>query len=437
VYDYEDGYGSAAAPGNGQTCYFSADFTPPTIGAVAENPPAVAGGAPGSMTISATDTGTNPSGVARILYNINGTSLTAGGAGEQSVPSNGSATTIPLATDQWGTNTVWYAVQDVAGNISQAKSYSFSVAAGTYEAGTAGDLDGDGKPDLVAIDASGNIDLYSNPLGYTPSTANSSTIVVKASDASIYTGAASFAGALIAHSGSVHGKNCDDLDIVSHGQLLIEENNTCAADPTFTPTVTTRPSAASTGTPTAAAAAYDSNDWNQVQQLIALSGPVNGVLATTDLITLEESGGTEYLWEFPMTGSTPGAPILLDSGSSWSGVTLINAGVTSSGSHVLWTRNNTTGAVTQYLGINSDTTNSLGTGTAVTGTALSATSYPLITGAGNITSATGSGPALWAIDPAGTLQLIQTTIDSSNNATVLAPDPMTATGWGTGITAIS
>ena len=437
VADWEDGFGSIVEPGPGVGCYFSTDFTPPTIGAVTENPPTVAGGTPGNMTISATDGGTDPSGVARILYNINGTSLTAGGTLEQSVPSNGSATTIPLTTNQWGTNTVWYAAEDAAGNISQAQSYSFSVAAGTYTTGTAGDLDGDGKPDLVAVDPNGNIDLYSNPLGDSPATPNTYTTVVKASDASGYTGATSFTGALIAHSGSVHGKNCDDLDIISNGQLLIEENNTCATDPTFTPTVTTRPSTPASGTPTTAVSAYDSTDWSQAQQLIALSSPVKGVLATTDLISLEKSGGTEYLWEFPMNGPVPGAPTLLDSGSAWSGVTLINAGVTSTGSHVLWTRNNTTGAVTQYLGIDTDTTNTLGTGEPVAGTALSATAYPLITGAGNITTAAGSGPALWTIAPSGTLQLIQTTIDSSNSATVLAPDPMTATGWGSRLTAIS
>ncbi len=437
VATWEDGFGSIVEPGPGVGCYFSTDFTPPTIGTVTENPPTVAGGTPGSMTISATDTGPDPSGVADILYNINGTSLTAGGTGQIPVASNGSATTIPIATSLWGTNTVWYAVQDAAGNVSQAQSFTFSAAAGTYKAGTAGDLDGDGKPDLVAVDASGNIDLYSDPLGYSPTTPNAGTTVVKASDASNYTGAASFTGALIAHSGSVHGKNCDDLDIVSNGQLLIEENNTCAADPTFTPTTTTRPSTTAPGTPAAAAAAYDSTDWSQAQQLIALSSPVNGVLATTDLISLEESGGTEYLWEFPMNGPNPGAPTLLDSGSTWSGVTLINAGVTTTGSHVLWTRNNTTGAVTQYPGIDSDTANSLGAGTTVAGTALSTTAYPLITGAGDITTAAGTGPALWAIDPSGTLQLIQTTVDSSNNATVLTPDPITATGWGTGITALS
>ena len=442
VATWEDGFGSIVEPGPGVACYFSTDFTQPTIGTVTKNPPTVAGGTPGSMTVSATDTGTDPSGVAAILYNVNGTSLTAGGTGEQSVPSNGSATTIPLATSQWGTNTVWYAAEDAAGNLSQAQSYSFPVAAGAYTTGTAGDLDGDGKPDLVAVDSSGNIDLYSNPLGYSPTTANTGTTVVKASDASTYTGAASFTGALIAHSGTVHGKNCDDLDIVSNGQLLIEENNTCAADPTFTPTVTTRPAAPVAGTPSAAAAAYDSTDWTQTQQLIALSSPVNGVLATTDLISLEDSGGTEYLWEFPMTGPNPGAPTLLDSGSAWSGVTLINAGVATvngtANSHILWTRNNSTGAVTQYSGIDTDTATTLGTGTPVTGTALSASAYPLITGAGTITTGAGSGPALWAIDPSGTLQLIQTTVTGSNNAAaVLAPDPMTATGWGTGVTAIS
>ena len=107
------------------------------------------------------------------------------------------------------------------------------------------------------------------------------------------------------------------------------------------------------------------------------------------------------------------------------------------GSHALWTRNNSTGAITQYLDIDADTTNSLGTGTAVAGSTLSASAYPLITGAGDVGTGTNSGPALWAVDTTGTLQLIPTTLDPTTyNATALAPDAMTATGWGTGMTAI-
>ena len=443
VATWEDGFGSIVEPGPGVGCYFSTDFTPPTIGAVTENPPTVAGGTPGSMTISATDTGSDPSGVARILYNINGTSLTAGGTGEQSVASNGSATTIPLATSLWGTNTVWYAVQDAAGNITQTAKYTFPVAAPTYVPGTTGDLNGDGNPDLVGVDANGNIDLYSNPSADTPSNAVPGATVISASVAAANTTASNFTGALIAHAGSVQEQNCDDLEIIAGGQLLMEENNDdCGASPTYATTNGQRPPAPAAGTPAAAVSAYDSSDWSQARQLLAIATPgtYNGKpdVVTTDLITLENSGGTEYLWEFPLQGATPQPPILLDSGSTWAGVTLINAGIIN-GNHALWTRNNTTGVITQYPNITADTTNSLGTGTTVanSGTPLTATAYPLIASAGDVTAGGNNGPALWAVDASGTLQLIPTTVDTNNNATVLTPQAMTAAGYAAGVTALS
>ncbi len=93
--------------------------------------------------------------------------------------------------------------------------------------------------------------------------------------------------------------------------------------------------------------------------------------------------------------------------------------------------------MTQYLDIDADTTNTL-TGTQIANSGYSTATYPLLVSAGDITDSNGAtGPALWATDTAGTLQLIPTTLDSSGNATILGPEPMTATGWATGLTAIS
>ena len=444
AYASEDSgtYSTTAGPSTADSCWFSVDLTPPTLGTATATPPTAAGGAPGTLAVTATDGGTDPSGVAQFLYNMNGTSLTAGGDGEQSIASTGSAT-IPLTAEHWGTNTVWYTAEDAAGNIATPTSYSFYVAPGAYVTGTAGDLSGDGKPDLAAIDSSGNIDLYSNPLSDTPSGSNTGSLLIPAADAASTTGASSFTGALIAHSGSTHGQNCDDLDIVQHANLLVEQNNNClitSPNNTWTPVDGQRPPAPAAGTPTAAATAYDSSDWGQVQQLLALSAPEtnNGStdLVTTDLVTLELSGGTEYLWEFPMNGPAPEAPTLLASGSAWSGVDLINAGLIN-GSPALFTRNISTGAVTEYQNLNSDTTNTL-TGTTIATGGYSSATYPLLTGAGEVgPSSATSGPALWAVDASGTLQLIPTSIAGNGNATILDPEAMTASAWGTSLSAIS
>ena len=448
VYDGEDdnAFSSTAAPSTTDSCWFSVDTTAPSLGTEVATLPTTVDGTPGTLTLSATDGGPLPSGVASISYNVNGTSLTAGGDNEHTVPTAGGdsgSITIPLVAEHWGTNSVWWSATDVAGNVATAKLYTFYVSPGTYTPGTAGDLSGDGKPDLATIDSSGNIDLDSNPLADTPTSADASSVLIPAAKASSVTGAASFTGALIAHSGSTHGLNCDDLAIVQNGNLAIEQNNNCLiTDPnnTWTPNNEVRPSTPATGTPATAAAAYDSTDWYDVQQLLALSTPEttkgNTDLVTTDLITLESAGGTQYLWEFPLQGASPTAPTLLASGGAWSGISLINAGLVN-GQHALWVRNNTSGVVTQYLDIDADTTNTL-TGTQIANSGYSTATYPLLVSAGDITDSNGAtGPALWATDTAGTLQLIPTTLDSSGNATILGPEPMTATGWATGLTAIS
>jgi len=445
AYGTEDSanFSSASAPSSSDSCWFSVDLTPPTVNStVTANPPTTAGGAPGTLGVTATDGGTDPSGVTKILYNMNGTSLTAGGSGEQAIASTGSAT-IPLTAQSWGTNTVWYSAQDAAGNISTPQSYSFYVAPPAYTPGTAGDLNGDGKPDLAVIDAGGNIAFTSNPLADTPASSGTTTALIPASQAAGTTGAATFTGALLAHSGSVHGQNCDDLEIVQNGNLSVEENQNClisSPSATWTPHNGQRPSAPVAGTPAAAAAAYDAGDWSQVQQVVALSSlNADNVLTTTDLVTIELSGGADYVWEFPMTGPNPGPPTLLASGAAWSGVTLINPGLIN-GSQALWTRNTSTGALTQYLDIAADTTNTLtGTTIATSGltSPLTGSAYPLITSANFTGTGSTNGPALWAVDSTGTLQLIPTGLDANGDATVLDPEPMTATGWATGLTDIS
>jgi hypothetical protein len=444
VYATEDSanFSSVSAPSATDSCWFSVDLTPPTLSSTTTpNPPTTAGGAPGTLGVTATDGGTNPSGVAKILYNMNGTSLTAGGSGETAITTTGSAT-IPLTADSWGTNTVWYAAEDVAGNISTPQSYSFYVAPPAYTPGTAGDLSGDGKPDLAAVDSSGDIVYSSNPLADTPGNAGGTSVLIPASQAVGTTGAATFTGALLAHSGSVHGQNCDDLDVIQNGNLIVEENNNClvtSPSATWTPHNGQRPPAPVAGTPAAAAAAY-AGDWSQVQQVVALSAlNSSNVLATTDLVTLELSGGTEYLWEFPMDGPNPEPPTLLASGSAWSGVTLINPGPVN-GNQALWTRNTSTGAMTQYPDIAADTTNTL-TGSAITTSGLTgpltASAYPVITSAEFTGSGGSNGPALWAVGSDGTLQLVPTGVDTGGNVTVLDPEAMTAAGWATGLTAVS
>ncbi|QMU78330.1 hypothetical protein GXW83_24105 [Streptacidiphilus sp. PB12-B1b] len=130
---------------------------------------------------------------------------------------------------------------------------------------------------------------------------------------------------------------------------------------------------------------------------------------------------------------------MLASGAAWSGVTLINPGLIN-GSHALWTRSTSTGALTQYLDIDADTTGTL-TGSTITTSGLTSpltgSTYPLITSANFTGSGSTNGPALWTVDSTGTLQLVPTSLDANGKATVLDPEPMTAAGWADGLTDIS
>jgi hypothetical protein len=127
-----------------------------------------------AIQVSATDPGPNPSGVAGFNYNLDGASLT--GTGEQAVAASNGAATITLpATTRWGTHSLWLQSIDNAGNVSTAQPYTwYQPAPGNPSPGVVGDINGDGFPDLVAVDAAGAIRMYSDPLATSPASTTSS-----------------------------------------------------------------------------------------------------------------------------------------------------------------------------------------------------------------------------------------------------------------------
>lgn len=430
------GYGSAAAPDATTDCWFRTDFTPPTLTPQTGQGPVstAAGSNTAKMTFTATDTG---SGVDHFLFNMNGTSLTSGGDGETQIAaaSNGTAQ-FTVTAEHWGTNTVWWTAVDAAGNVAQPQHFDFYVADNAYTPGTAGDLNGDGTPDIAAVTKAGELDFYNDPLGTDPDTSGQALIPSTSAP-----GGAGFAGDIIAHAGSFRGQSCDDLVVIQPqanngiGNATIELNNYCSTTDksgVFSPiTPVDRPT-----TVTGDTTNYDTSGWADVQQAVALP-PSSATYNQPALVTLEDDNGVPTVWLFTdnsnaarFTGAT-----LLATGSSWSGVTLISPGLIN-GAPALWARYNSTGAITEY-----DNLTGIITARGIASSGYTAAAYPVITSdgpVGTVTSGATNGPALWAVTPSGTLDLISTTLDATGNVNALqAPVAMTSSGWGSNITSLN
>ncbi|WP_196196705.1 hypothetical protein [Streptacidiphilus fuscans] len=429
------GYGSDAAPAATTDCWFQTDFTPPTLGTPSGTPPTstASGSNTATITFSATDTG---SGVANFLFNMNGTSLTSGGDGEKTISTSNGTAQFTVTAEHWGTNTLWYSAVDAAGNQAQPQHFDFYVPDSAYTPGVAGDLNGDGTPDIAAVTKSGDLNFYNDPLSADPDTSGQPLI-----PASSAPGGAGFTGDIIAHAGSFTGLTCDDLVVVQpkadngSGTATIEANNYCSKtnkSGVFTPiTPIARPTAI-TGDSTN----YNTTGWANVQQAVALP-PSAATYNQPALVTLENDNNVQTVWLF--TDNSNAARFtnatLLATGSAWSGVTLISPGLIN-GAPTLWVRNNSTGAITEYDNITGTLTSK-----TLAGSGYTSATYPMITSdgpLGTVTSGATNGPALWAVTPSGALDLITTTLDGTGNVNAFqAPVTMTSTGWGSNITSLN
>ncbi len=423
---------------NSAPCYFRVDETPPSA------PAALATIGNNQFQVSATDPGTNPSGVAGFNYNLDGASLSS--AGEQTVAASSGAATITLpATTRWGTHSLWLQSIDNAGNVSTAQPYTwYDPAPANPSPGTIGDINGDGHPDLVAVDAAGEIRMYSNPLTTSPGSTTSSAALDQKYGGVTLVGAhspgwpySSFAGALVTHAGSFTStQHVDDLIVWQNGNLYIGQNtdNGLQAGWTFTSSLA-RPGCASCG------ANYNSQDWSSVTAMVALAPAAAG--GRPSLLTLENFNGVYGLWLYPPQAASPGfaAPTLISSsttGWSWSGMTLISPDQISGGGHTLWVRDTRSGNLYQFTDIEAGIPSPASTAVQI-GSGFTADQYPILASDGDI-QATGH-PDLWAITSAGAtpaqaLEVFPGTALASGQA-FGTPEQLTPAHWGAGIVSLS
>ncbi|MFI9269598.1 ricin-type beta-trefoil lectin domain protein [Kitasatospora sp. NPDC052896] len=211
-------------------------------------------------------------------------------------------------------------------------------------AAVAGDVTGDGLPDIVAATGSSLTVFPDHGAPYTAATPSQSP--ERSEPWSDY---------LVAHHGSLTGSGPDDLyalSTVSHTLYLVPND----ADSGGTAGHFSQPQLAvqiaKPACPTAGGdcTGYDPT-WNSTTQIVALDG-LGGPGTPPALITVE---GT-LLYYYPgIGGGQLGTPVLLSNGN-WSNTTVLAPGSTG-GTPTLWVRENRTGTLTSYpLNLSADGT---------------------------------------------------------------------------------
>ncbi|MFC9295451.1 ricin-type beta-trefoil lectin domain protein [Streptomyces sp. NPDC057011] len=346
-------------------CNFKVDLTPPTATAFGDSkafPPLASGRTP---TAHAGDTGITipvsskdvvPTGceltaciksdIRRFEYSLDMPIPANGAQSVSTTPdANGMATAsipINLTAQQWGTHTLYVQAVDGANNAGTA-SYSFYAPWNPAAPVTAGDLTGDGIPDILRPDRSG-----SGSLLLIPGNTDVSAPAITSSIAAQSPDKTGWDNYLITHRGSLSQSGVDDIFAYNKTtrRMYAYGNDASAngAPGRFSLTESIMPIATKPSCNAAAQCTGYVSDWSKVTQILAPGGFDNpGGLA--DLITVEDN----RLWYYPgaSLGSTHlGQGMLLGSGD-WSRTTLIAPGKVG-GTPTLWARDEITGRVHSY-----------------------------------------------------------------------------------------
>ncbi|WP_104818977.1 ricin-type beta-trefoil lectin domain protein [Kitasatospora sp. MMS16-BH015] len=432
-------------------CYFRVDKTPPTVSVSSTQFPPI-----GTLGVTSTskvnDTGTftiggsdpvpaggSASGLACFRWSDNPTPVTgwkcnAGGDGVHGAVIPAGTPSFTYKPTLWGTNVLYVQSQDNAGNYSQPLAYSFYAPWNPAVQPVPGNLNGDGRPDLLFPDSSGNLRMIT--IGKDPVNAQAAPLGLLTTEPGP---ALTWNDVQTTHRGALRSMGVDDVfarptkTSTQKGHLYVYQNNGSGVLTTPTAPLDRATTWADpvTGAQIPAPADYYKADWSQATQLLAfgaMRAPLNkgnesdSTVTDTSLLTVEN--GHLWLHRAYADSNLDADAVEVSSLAGWDGYDLAAPGSASGYAQpTLWARNQSTGAITSYAVKTKTGSGQTPTmldlsgladptkGTTLTGVAPGSTTaapfvvkpsdYPTVGSTGDIN---GDGlPDLWAINANGHL----------------------------------
>ncbi|MFI1386381.1 FG-GAP-like repeat-containing protein [Embleya sp. NPDC020886] len=351
-------------------CTFTVDRTAPTPPVITSDDfPVDGGGKPigktGTFTVTTTAATDTQSGVDAIEYALDATIPVGGAARATRTSEAGGVTTwtiTGLSVSDWRTHRLYAQSVDRATNRSLPAVYQFYVPSDPTRTVELGDITGDRRPDLVAVDSGGALRMY----GSDTDPATGGTIVAAALQGpAIAAGKATWTGALVTHRGGA-GLPRDNLFAYGNERLYLYLNNGAdtngyyfgstrrrtvlrpPVDLCVDPAAPAKKCAGTTYAP----------DWKQVKQILApgnVDANVDGHdAARLDLLTVERdtsdlANPVTRLWLFHGDNGIGLEHATLLGSAGWDKLDLIAPGdVTGDGLPDLWARDRDTSLLYQY-----------------------------------------------------------------------------------------
>lgn len=328
-------------------CYFRVDHTPPTAEITTDETPKKVGEA-ATFTLKGTDTGSE---IACARWRTTSTPSVGWRCSDAAKDSHVVRLTdgsldIKVKPETWGSQAVYLQTMDNAGNVSQDASVSYYAQQSTAPA-VFGDIDADGRPDVLVPDASGNLRKWgANPLD----TANARALAAPG-------GSGSWAGIQYGHRGTLSYQQVDDL--VAHvpggSALYVFRNGGSGSFTQQGPTLARKPDTCRSADRRIIDCAEHGlgSDWSKVTQFAVFGSPrgdspVGGVLPDTSVLFVEN--GRLWLVErgFP-NGLNDEAVLVSGDDTRWGGYELLTPGrAQGTDFPTLWARSQANGTIRAF-----------------------------------------------------------------------------------------
>ncbi|MET9959438.1 VCBS repeat-containing protein [Streptomyces sp. NPDC006326] len=384
-------------------CYFRVDHTSPTADVTTDATPKKVG-EEAVFTLHGSDTG---SGIACARWRTTSTPSVGWRCSNEATDNHVVRLTdgsldIKVTPATWGSQSVYLETMDNAGNVSQSARVDYYAQPSTARA-SFGDIDADGKPDVLVPDADGNL---RKPGSDPRATAN-------ARHAAAPGGSGSWADVQYTHRGTLSGDQVDDLiaHVPGGSALYLFRNDGGGRFTDQGPVLLRKPRTCQdvAGQVIGCAQHGFGPDWTQVTQIAAYGSPqgdtaVDGILPPTSLLSVEngrlwltQTGGVGLAWE---------STLISPDDDRWAGYELLTPGTAQGTAFpTLWARSRADGTIRAFSVKGSpDAPDFSAFADPAAGPVLATMPTAANPRIGSDGDLTGDGlPDLWSADPSGKL----------------------------------